>query len=67
MFFSNEFRDLFFRTRVFQNEFGVLVGDLELDLPEYIRQLTSCFRTYPRYFENESAQDLESIRLCYSD
>lgn len=66
-YINNGFRDLLFRAREFQAEFDEYVDEISVDKDEIVRQLTSCFRSLPRNFDNESTQDLESIRLCYGD
>lgn len=66
-YINDHFRDLFFRARDVQAEFEEFTTELSLDRDEYVRQLTTCFRSLPLAFDNESRQDLESIRLCYVD
>lgn len=61
---NNRARDLFFRAQDARRDFEEYVGELSLMHDEYIRQLTSCMRSLPRSFENESNQDLEAIRNC---
>ena len=58
------FRDLFFRALDFHAEFEVFVEEIEEYTEDYIHQLTACFRSYPRFFENEAYQDLRSISEC---
>jgi hypothetical protein len=66
-YISAEFRRLIFRSLDFYEIFEDFVTDVDLDRDEYIRQLTACFRSYPRYFENDSRQELEEMSLCFSD
>lgn len=66
-YINDGFRDLFFRALQRNDEFEEYVDELAEDETEIVRQLTACFRSLPRFFDNESSQDLESIRMCYSD
>jgi hypothetical protein len=58
------YRDLIFRAFDWHAEFEEFVGDISIDRDEYVRQLTACFRSLPRSFENESRQDLQAILAC---
>lgn len=66
-FINDRFRDLIFRALDRYTEFNEFVSDIYFDQTEVIRQLTSCFRSYPITFQAASNEDLESIRQCYSD
>lgn len=66
-YINADYRDLFFRAMDWYRTFEEFVDEISIDHDEIIRQFTACFRGLPRYFENESRADLESIRLCYGD
>lgn len=64
---NNRLRELFFRAYDRYREFEEYVNDIYFDMDDIINQLTACFRSLPNAFVNESNQDLELIRNCYSD
>lgn len=66
-YINNHFRDLYFRARDFHLEFEEFIGGISVDLDRLLEQYTGCYILLPMAFEIESANDLESIRLCYSD
>lgn len=63
-YINSEFRQLLFRAFDRHAEFEEFIGEAEEDAVEFIRQLTACFRSLPRYFDNEAYQDLRSISEC---
>lgn len=66
-YINNQMRDLLFRAFDFHAEFEAFIDGISVDLDSLLDQYTECYRILPFAFEIESANDLESIRLCYGD
>lgn len=62
-----QMRDLVFRGLDLRSEIDSFIDGLSIDLDSLLYQYTACYRSLPIAFDYESAADLASIRLCYSD
>lgn len=66
-YINNHFRDLYFRARDFHAEFEEFIGGISVDLDRLLDTYTGCYVLLPMAFDIQAENDLESIRLCYSD